>query len=360
MSTSKDSRSKRAGTFGLFFGFAVSALFLWLFLRNVDWSDLGQALSGVDLRTLGLCLIAITFVYALRGLRWAVLLHPVAKVSFRQSLSALLIGFGANCVLPARAGEFIRAAALAARTPVRWSTAFATIVVERVIDVIGILVILAYVLSRLPGEQSLRDPYGLVPRLHSFAWLFGVAVAGAFFVLLLMALRPTWVTRAVRCITKPLPEGLQGRLLGLVDSFCQGLHVVRSLRWLLLAQALTFLVWFGAAAVGWFLFEAFDLPANWTAALLVFVATAAAVALPQAPSFIGVYHVACEAALGLFGVTGAVAKGYAIVLWAIMVLPVFLAGVFCLYLDGLSLASLREASARATEHAGRQEGEACS
>lgn len=332
---------QRAGRLGILFGFAVSGIFLWLFLRNVEWKELGESIMAVDGRTMALCLAGIVFVYVVRGLRWMVLLRPVAKVSFRQSLSALLIGFGANCILPARAGEFVRAAALSARTPVRWSAAFATIVVERVVDVVGILVILVWVLARLPGESGLHDPYGLVPRLHSFAWIFGVLIVVVLAVLVAMAARPDLVARLTRRVTAFLPELVQTRILGLVGAFCEGLHVVRSTGDLLLAQGLTFLVWGGATAVGWFLFEAFHIVPNWTAATLVFIATAAAVALPQAPSFVGVYHVACEAALHLFGVRGTTAKGYAIVLWAVMVIPVFLAGLVALQREGLSLSSLR-------------------
>ncbi len=90
-------------------GFAVSALFLALLLRQVDRGELVTALAGVHGEWL-LLAVAVEFAALwVRGLRWRVVLATTVRVPTAEAWSVLLIGYAANNVLPMRAGEFVRA-----------------------------------------------------------------------------------------------------------------------------------------------------------------------------------------------------------------------------------------------------------
>jgi len=91
-------------------GIAVAAFFLWLFFRSVtDWSSIWNALATANYIYLIPAVVLAMMQFVFRAIRWYYLLHDLKKISFFGLLSPMLIGFMGNCLLPARAGEFIRA-----------------------------------------------------------------------------------------------------------------------------------------------------------------------------------------------------------------------------------------------------------
>src|SRR5579884_1470637 len=115
-------------------GVAVSALLLWLSLRDVDLRQAWiytQSVNGAYV----VPSVALVIVEALlRALKWQILLLPLKRSSFLKLNSATMIGLMANNVLPARAGEFVRAYAGARLAEIPYSTSLATVVIDRVLD----------------------------------------------------------------------------------------------------------------------------------------------------------------------------------------------------------------------------------
>jgi hypothetical protein len=96
--------------------------------------------------------------------------------------------------------------------------------------------------------------------------------------------------------------------------------------------------------------EAFGLGLPFSGALFVQLALSVAVALPQAPGFVGMFQVAASEAAAAFGQGSDGAIGaFAIVLWLINVVPVTVVGLAVLWTSGLSLGALRERSQEAEE-----------
>ena len=133
---------------------ALTLSLLAFFLRG---ADLGQVWSEMRHASLGL-LVAATLVnlltYPLRVVRWQYLLRPVGRVGFEPALTATMIGFGASVVLPARAGEFLRPYVLARRERLSATAAFATIVLERVLDLVAVLLLLGVFLLSVDGQHG--------------------------------------------------------------------------------------------------------------------------------------------------------------------------------------------------------------
>jgi len=104
-----------------------------------------------------LMIVVFTFLqYVARAWRWAILLEPIQTTGFRNRIQAVLIGFAANCVFPARLGEFIRANLLGRKEKLSGSSILGTILVERLFDGFTLLLILAIGLSgtTFTGEWS--------------------------------------------------------------------------------------------------------------------------------------------------------------------------------------------------------------
>src|SRR5256885_1395609 len=125
-------------------GIAFSAAFLFLAFRGVDFSKVIEGLRHVDVALMLAAVVAATAIFPLRARRWRTILDPIApNVTFGKLWRATTIGMMVNNVVPARAGELARAYALAhEERRVTFSSAFASLVVDRIFDALIILVLM--------------------------------------------------------------------------------------------------------------------------------------------------------------------------------------------------------------------------
>src|SRR6516165_567170 len=121
----------------------VAAALVVLFLRNVDLRRVALEIAHAQFGWLALSLLTMLVNLAIRSLRWQYLLEPLGSASFANAFRATAVGFAASSVLPARAGEVIRPYFLARRERLSATGAFATVILERLLDLITVLVLLA-------------------------------------------------------------------------------------------------------------------------------------------------------------------------------------------------------------------------
>ena len=86
---------------------------LALFVRSIDFGDAWVAVLNAHIKWIAAGAGTTLVTYLLRSWRWQVLLAPLGRVSLRSSFRATVIGFAGNLLLPARAGELIRAYVIA-------------------------------------------------------------------------------------------------------------------------------------------------------------------------------------------------------------------------------------------------------
>src|SRR5438132_5651686 len=128
---------------------AVAVALLALFLHNVDLQRVAADIVRARPEWLAISLATMVVNLAIRSLRWRYLLEPLGRTSFASAFRATAVGFAASTVLPARAGEVIRPYFLARQARhdqhgrMTATGAFATIILERLLDVVTVLVLLA-------------------------------------------------------------------------------------------------------------------------------------------------------------------------------------------------------------------------
>src|SRR5688572_2727721 len=105
-------------------GVLASALLLWLAVQNVDFAHAWAYAREINLWWLVPYAALIVGEVLIRALRWYILLLPIQRPSYAGLCSATLIGLMANNILPARAGEFVRAYAGAKMERIPFSTSF--------------------------------------------------------------------------------------------------------------------------------------------------------------------------------------------------------------------------------------------
>jgi hypothetical protein len=136
------------------------------------------------------------------------------------------------------------------------------------------------------------------------------------------------------------PQHLRDKLVNMLHSFISGLQVFNHKEKLIWIGVLSLIIWFLNASPIYVLCYAFDIKLSFAGACFVMVCLALAVALPQAPGFIGVFHIAIQKTLDVFGVGLSSAQSFAIILWAVSIIPVTIIGLLFLWREGMSLGEI--------------------
>jgi uncharacterized protein (TIRG00374 family) len=250
----------------------------------------------------------------MRAIRWQTLfagdrpgLAPVAR--------ALLLGYFFNNVLPARAGEPVRIVALRQESGRSAARITATVIVERLLDVIGLLVMLGILIPWLPSLGW-----------SASAWILGAVV---LVLLVLMALLAFHGERTLRRLLQPfswLPRVSGRHVERMAANLSHGLSGLRSARVTALASGWTIASWITLALSAWLLLFSFDLHLSPLAGFLIVAATGLSSALPTLPAGIGVFEAASVLALDAYGVGHNEALSYAVMWHAINVVPYLIVG----------------------------------
>jgi hypothetical protein len=314
-------------------------LLVW-FLRHANLADVWRQVqkARIDLLVAAFGVVAST--YWARAVRWQLLLSPIGPTRFRTVFRATVIGFAALGLLPARAGDVLRPYLLSRQEGLSLSSTFATIVIERVLDLIAVLSLLAVYLA-VAADVSSMSPALLrsVIVSASVAGLMAVLLAG---LLWLLASHPERIGGLVQTADRVLPHALARRLARMARSFSGGLAVARRPRELVLAVAWSFGIWALGAAEVWLVTKAFGMVLPFAGSFLVQALLVIGVAVPT-PGGVGSYHEAYRFGMTtFFGASNASAIAAAIVIHAISFVPVVLTGLIFMAQDGLSLGRLKE------------------
>ncbi|NOY25783.1 MAG: flippase-like domain-containing protein [Oligoflexia bacterium] len=334
------------GGLGMAVGLLVSGTALVWFSWGVEWNELMAELRAIRVAWVVLAALILLGEFAIRTMRWQVLLRPLGmRARLRDLFAAQVIGAAANILLPLRAGEIAKPLVAARRTKNPIAAVFATSVMERVYDLLGMVFVLVLMVTVLPrSDASLPESERiLVSNLKLYGSLLGLAATAAMVTFFALATRRVAARRTFAMLAGIAPAPLRDRLMRLFDGFVAGLGNTRDPKGLAQAGLLSILLWFNGAVAIWCLFKAFSMILPFGAACFTGVAIALTVALPQAPGFVGVFHLAIEKTLVLWGQPVQRAKGFAIVFWAISFLPVLTVGLGAMWREGLSLRSLRHA-----------------
>jgi glycosyltransferase 2 family protein len=327
----------------LILGILVSVVCLWWAMREVRLSEVWSALQRADWRGFFAVMGATLLGFWIRAFRWRWLLSTTRRISLGSLYRATMIGFMANNLLPFRLGEFVRAWALGRRENLSKTTVFATVVVERVVDMITLLAIFGISLLLHPIASTTEA--GRITNAGATTLL--LACVGLTVFLVVIERSPRLMGLLIERVARWAPERARQKAVSALSHFVEGLGLFRDLPRLLWVFALSF-VMFGAFALSlqasmW----ALHLPVPWYSGLVMLVITAIGIMVPAAPGYIGTLQFACVAGLALFGIDKELANAFSWFYWAGQWLPVSMVGLWCLRLEGLGLASLGKAQENA-------------
>lgn len=323
---------------------ALTVALLWWFFHNLDVGEVWRAVEHADLTLLAVAVTSTLVVYVFRAWRWQALLVPIGAASFRNAFRITVIGFTASNLLPGKLGEVIRPYLLARAEGFNAAATFATIIIERVLDLSCVLLLFTLFLATTSIDVGPDVKFaGIVTAVGAIAVL-GALVAGAG--------HPERLGRWAARLTRALPARISHMVAGFVETFVQGLAVMRRPGALFAAFLLSFGVWLSIAAGIWLVSQAFDLTFPFPGAFLVMLFLVAGVALPTPAGLGGFQVMFVWATTAFLGAAKDPASACALVLHAVSFVPVSVMGIWYMTRDGLSLRRLNQmrSTAEAAEH----------
>ena len=336
-------KGKRALRVAISLGLA--ALLLVLFLRTLDFAAVGRAIRGAHVGWLVLamaCGLAAT--PPLRSWRWGFLLRKAGRPGTWDLNSATSIGFAASTLLPARAGEIVRPVALAKTAGLPLAPCFASIALERLIDLVTcVSLFVVYALGWAP--EMTGDAAGRFLLLRRSAIVAGAGTLVGLGVLAFLAAKPERTDRFVKPLLGRLPPRLAARLESILLSFLDGLAALSSARDVAVVAASSLALWLLVGVQLHATLRAFDLVFPFPVAFFVLTWAILGLFIPT-PGGVGGYHTAVAYALtGFYGVSKNTAAAFALVSHALSFVPITLVGLAFLVAGGFSLKTLADAPA---------------
>jgi uncharacterized protein (TIRG00374 family) len=324
-------------------GLVVSiALLAWV-LHRIDPKEVWEQARRADPLLLSVAIALATATFPLRTIRWRLILRDVdgSRFPWMPLWHATAIGFMANNLLPARAGEVARAYVVTRQLPVRFTTALASVGVERVFDGLIMLALMAVAIAAPTFPSSTVVGGRSVSALAtSAALLFG----GMLLLALLVVHRPApWIALFSRIARRLLPATAAERVVHWVDGVIAGLVVLKSPVRFAGVVFWSVVMWLTNAAAFAVCFRAFGLDVPVEGALLLQGIIGFGVAVPSTPGFVGVFEAATLVTLRIYGVESSHAVSYALTYHLTTFLPITLLGLWSLSRLHLRLRELNAA-----------------
>jgi hypothetical protein len=313
-------------------GLVISAVFLYLAFREINYQDLWAALGSIRLWWL-IPGLAIYFTGVLvRAWRWRYLLKPLKPIALTTLFPIINIGYMGNNVFPLRMGEVLRAVVLKRREDISISASLATIVVERIFDAV---VVVGFVLLNL-GQLTAVSAGGGLAQLGSLAtWAVVIFLAGlGVFILIAMFPKPA-LNVIHRVIAAILPKRWQESATNIADRFLDGLMSLRSPKDAFMILFTSVLIWLLETGLYWSVEQALGLGLNFGQLMLLNGAVNLVLLIPAAPGGLGTFDAAGRAMLEAYGIAAEPALGYTLVLRIVLWVPITVIGAIYFLREGL-------------------------
>ena len=307
------------------------------FLRNAHLDRVWASMRSARVDLLVASLMVMVLSYVIRVERWRRLLQPIGDASFMNAGRATMIGFAANALLPGRVGEALRPYVLAKRERLSGAAAFATVVLERLLDLLAIVLTVAGFIILV--DSPTNDPQ-LLATLRAAAVTGGVAAVVILTMMVWLAKSPRRTEQAVRWCAYVAPGGAARAVTSVAQRFLQGLGVVGRPGAFIGAMVLSVALWMSVALSMLTTSHAFGIDVSFGESVILMGMVAVGVAVPT-PAGVGGYHAAYQlGATALYGAGVDVAVGAALVMHVIAFGPVTVLGLLLMAQEGLRLGSL--------------------
>jgi uncharacterized protein (TIRG00374 family) len=306
-------------------GLGLSALTLYLALRNVDFADVWSAISQANGLYIGLALVSVAVNTAAKAVRWRVLLGVRwRKIPLVKLVMSLLAGQMLNTIYPARIGDLSRAYVIGGMGPGRVFT-LGTVLLEKLLDMLSYMLLFFLLIILIPLPAWVNDSVST----------FTMVVVFASAAVMILAYRPRWLLGIAERLLSWFPGKIRNYAAGRLRAGVSSLEVLQDRSGLFGLGFWSAVIWGTAILNNQLVLMALNIHLPWTASLLILMVLQAGISIPSVPGKIGIFEYSCVLALAVYGIGQANALSYGIVLHTIVLFPTTLLGLLFFWMLGL-------------------------
>lgn len=326
-------KSKAKSLLKILITIAILVVSVYYSLKGVNLGDLWKSILNVNYWWVVATIPVILLSHWLRALRWRTLLKPVKEPDSLQNLfSAVMIGYAVNNITP-RGGELLRPLTYSKREKVPMSTVVATVLVERFLDVLSLLIFIA--IAFIVVHEKIAAVF---PGITFNSVFFAVILPAVLLLTFLILCVSTNIGEAIlRRTVRPFSDKMYGKLHRLLESFIHGLAILKSPSAYAQIVLETLGIWMLYILPMYIMFFAFDfqnrLHLDIGDATLVLLMQSIGVTLAPTPGAFGVYHSIVKATMmNFYGLGEEESLAYATVTHAVgYILTMIVGGYFAMH-----------------------------
>ena len=325
--------AKTKKTLQILLSLLVLAVCFYYALKGINLKDLWKLIAGANYWWAIVSVPVILASHWVRAVRWKRILKPIKQVKSTFNLfSSVMLGYAINCISP-RAGEFVRPYSLVRREKMSYSSALGTIVVERVIDVLSLVFLLAVTFL----FQSGKVLKGLPAEFDSGKILIIVLIVIGVFIL---AFYPPIGKFFLQIMIKPFSEKMYNKCLELFEKFLAGFDIIKYPSEYLMLFVESMLIWLLYTLPMWIMFYSFSFEQvyhlNFEDAILLNVISGVITTVAPTPGALGLYHVAIQNSMyAIYGIPLAEGLAYATLTHGINYLVQIFVGGLCFFNENI-------------------------
>ena len=328
----------------LIFGLVIALIALYYTLRNVSFSEVISSFKEMDYIYILPAIVLILLGYVFRAYRWQALLESSLKVNVSGLYSPMMVGFMGN-FLPARAAEILRPYLLSKKYDITFAAALASIVVERLFDMIILLLIFIWVFWFEADAFSSNiefSGFSVQEMAIKFGQICVLGVIALIVFIYLLINHKQKIMKLVGWFLGFMNEKWSDKIKHLLDEFTMGCEVVKNFGILAKITIYSVLVWVANIFSVYPLYFAFDLQYKTIPSLLILgVMVAILISILPTPGFLGSYNAGIVIALHeIMGESEIKSVSLGMVGWALFSGVILAGGLYFIFHEHMSLKDL--------------------
>jgi uncharacterized protein (TIRG00374 family) len=308
---------------------AIGAGLVWLSFHNIPDSEIEitkQSFKNANYLVVTLSALVSILAHVLRAWRWDSMLQPLGhSISFKNSFAAVMIGYVVSFATPRGGGEISRCGVAARYEKVPFASALGTVITERIVDVLLMLVLFFITLAVQFSELTdLTNEYVTEPlkkKLSANTNLLYILVGGfTLFIFVLILFR------------KKIKTLLTGKMGAMLKNFGEGLRSVKDVKNPALFIFQSFLIWLCYLLSLYVCFWCFDETRSLGIKPALVILLLGTLGVAVSPGGIGLYQIISTGILVFYGVANGVQTSFPWIVWGAQFIAIIIVGGLCFLL----------------------------
>ncbi|MFL3004772.1 MAG: lysylphosphatidylglycerol synthase transmembrane domain-containing protein [Candidatus Neomarinimicrobiota bacterium] len=304
---------------------------LYFAFSGQDFESLRYSVSNVNINKVCIAIVLLISSCIPRALRWKLLVEPFESMSFYHVFSATMIGYFGNGILFFRLGEFLKAFALAKEYKITVSQAFGTVVVERILDLLMVLLIFLIVIPSFPlNDEKIK-----------IALLFSSSIVVFIIAIIIIVYKLDFVERISQFRIFRTRYGK--KTISPIQKLFEGVVAIFKNKNIFMIIFLSLFIWSIYFYIGVIVLDACKISLGYFEVGALTVISSFIIGIPSLPGAAGTLHSGVRYALeGVFQISAPKALSYAIISHAISYFPLLVIGFIYFLISNVSFEEVKK------------------